>query len=245
MHDNDLNLNQNQNGINIDIDMNNYNLNYNKNNNIINNNKNNIFDSEAQIKFNTDYKINQKNINYFQNNNINNNYNYDNYEDYIKREKEEKYKELIKSQKNKRFTLIYKNKIKENNNTNNNSNNKEEVFIDDYIKLIKELYQDKINYFNYIAQRGFYNFSTCPFCGEPAFYIIERVSCINKCFITSVADDVFDQNYTLDNFMEQYKEYYSKHLNCKDDLMTLYVDKDSKCAEFLCYKCEKNFIDFN
>ena len=78
-----------------------------------------------------------------------------------------------------------------------------------------------------------------------AIYKFERVLCINKCFVTAVPENTFDKNYTLDNFMEQYKEYYSKHLNCADDLMTLYVDKESKCAEFLCYKCEKHYLDFN
>ena len=38
--------------------------------------------------------------------------------------------------------------------------------------------------------------------------------------------------------MEQYKEYYSKHFNCKDNLITLYIDNDSKCAEFI-YKKKK------
>ena len=228
--------NQNQNNYN---NINNFNTDYNISNNINNNKK-----IETSFQFNPENKIKQINDNdkYNFQNNYNSNYYNNEDEDYLKKMKEEKYKEIIKSQKKNRFIKIYKNKIKENNSINNNN---VEVFFDDYIKLIKELYQDKINYFNYISQMGFFNFSTCPFCGEPAFFIIERVLCINKCFITSVADDVFDEDYTLDNFIEQYKEYYSKHLNCKDDLMTLYIDKESKCAEFLCNKCERNFIDFN
>ena len=96
-----------------------------------------------------------------------------------------------------------------------------------------------------LNKNGEFNFSQCPFCDNPVIYKLERVLCINKCFITAVPEETFDKNYTLSNFMEQYKEYYSKHLKCKSDLMTLYVDKESKCAEFLCYKCEKNYIDFN
>ena len=45
--------------------------------------------------------------------------------------------------------------------------------------------------------------------------------------------------------MEQYKEFYSKHLNCKADLMTLYVDKEGKCAMFLCCKCQQDYIKIN
>ena len=115
----------------------------------------------------------------------------------------------------------------------------------DYINKVKENYQDLNNYYNFVEQNGEFNFSQCPFCDNPVIYKLERVLCINKCFITAVPEETFDKNYTLSNFMEQYKEYYSKHLKCKSDLMTLYVDKESKCAEFLCYKCEKNYIDFN
>ena len=218
--------------INYDIDMNNYNLNI--NNNFVNNYKSPyqgyIPDPHVENKFFTETKMHFKDdVNSYQ------------------KMKEEKYKEILKTQKNTRFIQLYRKQINDNkNNLNLNTNNsKEEVFIDDYIKLVKEMYQDKNNYFNYRAQRGFYNFSQCPFCGDPAVFIFERVLCINKCFITSVANDTFNENYTLDNFMEQYKEYYSKHLNCGGDLMTLYVDNESKCAEFLCCKCEKNYINLN
>ena len=162
--------------------------------------------------------------------------------DSFQKMKEEKFEEIRKTQKNNRFNQIYSKKIKNNINTINNvnqNNPQEEIFIDDYIKLIKEIRQDRYNYLNYIGQRGYYNFSICPFCGEPVVYILERVLCINKCFRTTVPDGSFDKNYTLDNFMEQYKEYYSKHFNCRDNLITLYIDNDSKCAEFICNKCEK------
>ena len=230
-------LSQNNNGMNI---INNYNMNY--NDYIINNNE--IPNDFEQYTTNTPFNQNQnqfyteKKISF---NNINNN-------DSYQKMKEDKINELIKSQKDKRFMHIYLKKINNNKNnisSNYNNNTNEEVFIDEYINKVKENYQDKNNYYNFIEQNGDYNFSLCPFCDSPVIYKFERVLCINKCFITAVPEDTFDKNYTLSNFMEQYKEYYSKHLKCKGDLMTLYVDKESKCAEFLCYKCEKNYIDFN
>ena len=218
---------------NYDINMNNYNFNNNNNfnNNIKSPYQGYIPNPQVENKFFTEKK------DYFKNDGLNS----------YQKMKEERYNEILKTQKNTRFIQLYRKQINDNkNNLNINTNNsKEEVFIDDYIKLVKEMYQDKNNYVNYIAQRGFYNFSKCPFCGDPAVFIFERVLCINKCFITSVANDTFNENYTLDNFMEQYKEYYSKHLNCGGDLMTLYVDTESKCAEFLCWKCEKDFINLN
>jgi len=225
---------QNMDGINI---MNNYNIN---NNNFIINNNNTSNESwqfpnpPPQNQFYSEKKIN------FFNNNSDDNY---------QKMKEDKINEIIKTQKSNRFMHIYLKKIKNNQNNNlalnNNNNSNEDIFIDEYINKVKENYQDKINFYNFKEQNGDYNFSQCPFCGMCAIYKFERVLCINKCFVTAVPENTFDKNYTLDNFMEQYKEYYSKHLNCADDLMTLYVDKESKCAEFLCYKCEKHYLDFN
>ena len=162
-------------------------------------------------------------------------------EDYNKSYKEEKYKELINNQKKLRFIKNYGNKIK---NQKYSENDNKYVFIDEYIKKIKEIYEDKDSYYDYINRNGFYIFSQCPFCGAPAVYILERILCINKCFITTVSEDTFNQNYTLSNFIEQYKDYYSKHLNCKSELITLYVDMESKCAEFLCMGCQKDYLNF-
>ena len=161
--------------------------------------------------------------------------------DYAQRSKEEKFNEKLMNQKNYRFNKIYQNKINRIDLDNNVYSNKDEVFIDDYISKIKEKLNNINEYYNYTIQNGYYNFSICPFCGQPAVYAIDRVICINKCFMTIVGSDIFDENYTLDNFMEQYKNYYSNHMQCADDLYTLYVDKESKCAEFICNKCEKNF----
>ena len=204
--------------------------------NLFNKNLNNIpqFNFEEPKNF----QINQ---------NIHYNFNKKMEPDYSKRFKDEKFKEISSNQRNIRFMKNYENKIKEIQNNKNifdNNSNNEEIFIDEYIRQIKELYKDRNNYYNYIQQNGFYNFSKCPFCGGPAIYAFERVLCIDRCFMTTVANNTFDESYTLDNFIEQYKDYYSNHLNCKENLMTLYVDKESKCAEFLCFKCERNYINF-
>ena len=241
-------LSQNMNGMNI---INNYtkNNNYNDNNNyIINNNANGITNQFGQCTINPLFNSNQNQNEFYTEKKIN--FNNNTNDDIYQKMKEDKINEIIKSQKNKRFMHIYLKKINKENNINiqlknNNNNINEDIFIDEYINKVKENYQDLNNYYNFVEQNGEFNFSQCPFCDNPVIYKLERVLCINKCFITAVPEETFDKNYTLSNFMEQYKEYYSKHLKCKSDLMTLYVDKESKCAEFLCYKCEKNYIDFN
>jgi len=221
-------------------------MSYNYNNNFnLNNNNNNPFDGQQQPFANKNYinikKIypsnNFKLINFFNDN-----------KDYSKTYKEEKYIEITKNQKNKRFQQNFGKKIKENLNFKDKySKNNGEVFIDDYINKIKEIYQDKDSYYAFVEQNGSYNFAQCPFCHDPCVFYLENIICIgNKCFRTTVGSNTFNENYTLSNFMEQYWNYYCpNHLECKADLITLYVDMESKCAEFLCSECQKHYLNFD
>ena len=241
-----------------DINNNNYNNNNNNtfffNNNIFDNNNyspsqfnnhNNIFNSNISNlpSYNFEIPTNfQSSPQYYTNINKNKNINKEEIE-YKLLYKEEKTKELINNQKKLRFIQNYQNKFKDIKNTNIDLNNNNEVFIDDYIKKVKAIHKDKNEYDNFVIENGFYNFSNCPFCGGPTLFFFERVLCLNKCFMTAVPNDTFDKNYTLDNFMEQYKNYYSQHLDCKGDLITLYIDKESKIAEFLCSICERDIFE--
>ena len=166
--------------------------------------------------------------------------------DYKNSYKEEKYLEFKKNQKKIRFQQNYGNKIKDSQNYKDKFSDNGEVFIDDYINRIKEIYTDRDSYYALIEQNGPYNFSQCPFCNAPCVFYLDKILCINKCFMTTVGSNTFNENYTLSNFMEQYKNYYyPNHLNCKADLITLYVDKESKCAEFLCSKCQSHYLNFD
>ena len=235
------------------------------NNNNINNNTNNINNNETFVPFHNVTHENLfietansdiKSLHFFPNSNLDyQTYPQQNYfstkpnkfteiQDYNKIHKEEKYKQIINDQKKNRFMHNFGNKIKEAENYKEKySNNNKELFIDDYIDKVKEVYQDKDSYYDFIERNGSYNFSNCPFCGNPVVFFLEKVFCINKCFMTAVGEGVFDNEYTLSNFMEQYKNYYSNHLDCKSDLVTLYVDNESKCAEFLCLKCQKDYLN--
>ena len=225
---------------------------YNNNNNINNNNlksmkyqlvtHDNLFNSNIKSLPQFNFQINNSEPNHFFNkrNILSEDEDYNKY-------KEEKHKEIMNNQKKQRFLQNFRKKIEEfkNNKANYPIDDNSEVFIDDYIKKIKEIYQDQYSYYDYIEENGSYNFSQCPFCRYPAVFILDRVLCINKCFMTNVGKNSFDNNYTLSNFIEQYKDYYSNHLNCKSDLTTLYIDMESKCAEFLCLKCQKNYLNLD
>jgi hypothetical protein len=225
--------------------------NYNYNNNLNDNNvspfqsnrQDNVFNSNISnlpsFKFEIPSNFQSSQYQNNPNNKINKNE-----KEYAQLYKEEKAKELMNSQKKQRFMQNYENKIKDAKNTFiDSNNNNSEVFIDDYIRKIKDIHKDKNDYENFVHEKGFYNFSTCPFCRGPVIFFFERVFCLNKCFMTAVPSDTFDENYTLDNFMEQYQTYYLNHLSCKEDLITLYIDKESKIAEFLCSKCERNIFE--
>ena len=216
------------------------------NNNNNSNEQNQLFPHEnlfnKKIADSPGFKYNYQN-NYDKLKNLNNKkYNMD--IDYEKQYKEQHYRQMAINQSNMRFKNIYENKIKNSQSDWSNLNENGEVFIDEYIDNIREMHKDSNNYEAFKQRNEFFNFSSCPFCKGPAFFSFERVTCINKCFMTAVCKDSFDKNYTLDNFMEQYQDYYSKHQNCDRSLLTLYVDKESKCAEFLCLKCEKEYISF-
>ena len=227
--------------------------NFNNQNNFFFNNNNNSNDHQNQI-FPHKNLFNEKitdypgfNFNYQHNydklNNLNNKkYNMD--IDYEKQYKEQRYRQMAINQSNMRFKNNYENKIKKSQSNWSNLTENGEVFIDEYINRIKEIHKDSNNYEAFKQRNEYFNFSSCPFCKGPAFFKFERVTCINKCFMTAVCKDSFDENYTLDNFMEQYQDYYLKHRDCGSSLLTLYVDKESKCAEFLCLKCEKEYISF-
>jgi len=221
------------------------------NNNFNNNPFNNNNFNNSNIPNNSNV-MNHLNFNSNISNNIRSSLNNNNYSkinknnfDYNKSYKKEKDKELLNNQKHIRFNQNYENKIKDNANNNNNinSNNNEEVFLSDYIEKIKQIYQDRTEYDSFISDKGYYNFSHCPFCHKPSIFYIDRVQCIDNCFKTALPSDTFSPNYTLDNFIEQYEEYYTKHLDCHADLITLYIDNESKTAEFLCSKCERNIFD--
>ena len=228
------------------IPNNNFN-NFNLNNN--NNNNSNPFDGQQQ-PFTNKKLINIKLTNTSDNFDLGKNRKkfFNEEKDYPKSYKEEKYLEITKNQKKYRFQQNFGKKIKESQNYKDKyANNNGEVFIDDYINKVKEIYQDKDSYYAFIEQNGAYNFAQCPFCHDPCVFYLDNILCIGKkCFRTTVGSKTFNENYTLSNFMEQYWNYYSpNHLKCNADLITLYVDMESKCAEFLCSKCQSHYLNFD
>lgn len=145
--------------------------------------------------------------------------------------------ELFRLKKQKRNNLINANRF-QNQNININSLN-DDYFINDYISKIREYYEG-FEYNNYVQSNGYFNFSTCPFCKYPVVNKFNRVFCINKCFETFVPENAFNVDFSLDNFVEQYYNFYLQHINCGDkNFQTIFIDNNCKAANFNCNKCSK------
>lgn len=112
-------------------------------------------------------------------------------------------------------------------------------FIKEYVKKIWNIYQDRVYYDCYVKEKGNYNFSWCPFCKNPCIYFCEKVLCISGCFIVwGVENNLFDENYPLDLFIEQYHNFCYKHKECKGDIEVLFADKSERSADFICSDCQ-------
>ena len=169
--------------------------------------------------------------------------------------KEEKYREILNSHKKLLFNKNYGHKIdvfsKSNQLTNNKSKNQPIIqhnnSLETYIEELKEKYKENPIFFenmNSSNNKYFYRFSFCFFCHNLVVAYQDKVICINGCFTLDVNTDDFNNNYTLDMFLEEYSNFTSNHLFCnKEDIIPIYVDNEKRSTFFICSKCDKKIFD--
>lgn len=76
--------------------------------------------------------------------------------------------------------------------------------------------------------------SFCPHCFYPVMLVGNHILCLNSCFQFSISPDTFDENFTLNNFMDIYNHTYKAHKYCNSQLnLVVFVDDLS----FVCDKC--------
>ena len=90
----------------------------------------------------------------------------------------------------------------------------------------------------------YYLFSFCFFCQKPVVACDDKVICINGCFNLPVPTEDFNDNYTLDQFLDEHHEFVSDHLICDGDIIPIYVDNEEQKAFFICTKCDKDIFIF-
>ncbi len=102
-----------------------------------------------------------------------------------------------------------------------------------------------------------YLFSFCFNCQNPVVACDDKVICINftifnhfyfickndnGCYKLDIETDEFNDNYTLDKFLDEYREFSSDHLLCNGDIIPIYVDNEAENAFFLCTKCDQEML---
>ena len=117
--------------------------------------------------------------------------------------------------------------------------------MDEYIEQIKKKYKEDPIYFesmNKSNNKYHYLFSFCFFCQSPVVACDDKVICINGCFNLPVPTEDFNDNYTLDMFLDQHHEFALEHLICYGDIIPIYVDNKNKKVFFICTKCDKDIF---
>ena len=173
--------------------------------------------------------------------------------------KKEREKEFRTKQKEFIFKKNYGQKIelfkKSNQFTNNKSksgvnelikNKSKGNSLNEYISFIKNNYIEnpfEFESINIDNNKNHYKFSFCFFCHYPVIVYEDKVICVNGCFKYDVKTSLFNDDYTLDNFIEQYHEFCQEHLLCNGDIKLISIDSDEKIPIFKCDICNKESSD--
>lgn len=171
--------------------------------------------------------------------------------------KEENEKKLIDKHRELIFKRNYGQKILNhlNQKTNNKSkswigaqikNKSKNISMNEYVSYIRQNF--KVNPMEYeninIANnKNHFRNSICFICHYPVIACEDKVLCVNRCFKFNIKTNIFNDDYTLDNFNEQYYEFCKDHILCLGDVKLIYIDTDTKKAFFICEICDKETLD--
>ena len=170
---------------------------------------------------------------------------------------EEKYKNYDNAHKKIIFEKNYGQKIslysQSNQPTTSKSKNKKNIIVDrkkdlsleEYLEELKRKYDEDPIYFESMDKSNnkyYYRFSGCFFCHNLAFAYKDKVTCLNKCFTMDVQTNEFNDDYTLDNFLESHYEFYYDHIECNANIIPIYIDEKRKEPYFICYSCDKEIL---
>ena len=107
----------------------------------------------------------------------------------------------------------------------------------EYISYIKQKFKENPLEYESIDMtnnKKHYKFSICFKCHNPVIACEDKVICVNRCFKFNVKTNIFNDDYTLDNFNEQYNEFCKEHILCLRDVKLIYINPEAKKAFFIC-----------
>ena len=114
-----------------------------------------------------------------------------------------------------------------------------EINLDLYIENIMNNFKENIEEYIYHSLSD-YHISFCPKCINPVLAIGNYVICCNKCFKFEINSDCFNENFTLDNLMDNYLQILKQHSQCNSDITVLYFEKNN--VILVCSKCLNNLF---
>jgi hypothetical protein len=120
------------------------------------------------------------------------------------------------------------------------------LILADYFDKILALFEsDKVNSREYELEVCLNsNISVCPFCSYPVILSSNKVICMNLCFEYYVNPIIFNENFSLDNFVDLLTETYKNHKNCLNSFQyakfeLLYFENE---VSFICGSCFKKSL---
>lgn len=75
--------------------------------------------------------------------------------------------------------------------------------------------------------------SVCPICYQPVIYNKNNVTCVNHCLNIDIPDNIFNNQFTIDNLLNLFIEYKKMH-NCKETPNAIVTDN---IFSLICPKC--------
>ena len=149
--------------------------------------------------------------------------------------------------RSERMNSIFKKRISQLSNENSENSmeqdtmDNDEIIVDNYLKKISQEFSDENLKYEYELKALTDNhISFCPICFYPVLSIANIVTCVNNCFEFHISKEYVNNNYTLDNFMDEFMNIRKEHMNCNSEInYFLFQDK----IMLYCVKCFKNDLN--
>jgi hypothetical protein len=120
------------------------------------------------------------------------------------------------------------------------------LILEEYFDKLLFLFEsDKVNSREYELEVCLNsNISVCPFCSYPVVLIANKVICMNLCFEYIVNPIIFNENFSLDNFVDLLADTYRNHKNCINSFLftkfeLLFFENE---VSFICGRCFKESL---
>ena len=117
--------------------------------------------------------------------------------------------------------------------------------LDQYIEELKQKYEEDPIFFECMDKsynEYYYKYSFCPFCHCLCFAYMDKVACVNKCFIMDILTEEFSEKFEVDNFLDCYENFHDMHFDCNGEIIPIYINHKKKSVYFICTGCDGEIL---